>query len=336
MTGAARSLGVLAALLAGKAAVGSELEAYRVAYEAPEGCPSEAFFVHEVRARSENLRLAAPDELARVLRATVTAAGTGSTGTLEIVTVGGDRVRREVAADSCEEVVPALALVTALALDALARGEASPVAVDAKPAPALEPRPSQAPEPAPSPPTAPTPARRATARVELGALAVVATAVAPRAVIGLDAYVGVRSSDARGPGIRVAAALRRSRVVEVAERQARLELWAARAEACPFALEISGPLRMVPCGALEVGRLEGEGIAGGEVARARASSALWLAAGARARLEVPIERVLLVQLGGGLAATFARERFVFRDPEVVFHDVPAIAADGFAGLGMSF
>ena len=61
--------------------------------------------------------MATPGEAARAFVVTVTAETATIRGLLSITSLGGSVSRREVTGDTCSEVVSALALITALAID---------------------------------------------------------------------------------------------------------------------------------------------------------------------------------------------------------------------------
>lgn len=93
---------------------------FRVVYDAPLECPAVAAFVAQVAARSAHGRLAGDLEVARTFRVTVLRARAGFRG--EVAFRGGEAapVLRDFAAVDCRELADALALVTALAIDAQA------------------------------------------------------------------------------------------------------------------------------------------------------------------------------------------------------------------------
>ncbi len=104
-------------------------EAVRVRFDAPPGCPDGTRFFDEFRARARHVRAASSDEAALVLRVTVTRDG-GATGTLVVEEPTHATRPRIVRGRTCEEVVSALALAAALAIDphaamTLARSDAA-------------------------------------------------------------------------------------------------------------------------------------------------------------------------------------------------------------------
>ena len=89
----------------------------RLDYEtAGGGCPGAAVFLDEIQWRTDQARVVGPAEAALEVRARVVRRGPVTRGRLVLGT-GKDAIVREVEGASCEEVVSALALITALALD---------------------------------------------------------------------------------------------------------------------------------------------------------------------------------------------------------------------------
>jgi hypothetical protein len=94
----------------------SFLEA-EVRYEAPASCPERDMFLARVAERRSQPRTApSPD-----VQVTITSQGTGFTARL-VLRSGESSVSRQVSGEVCEEVASAIALVTALALDAHVQG----------------------------------------------------------------------------------------------------------------------------------------------------------------------------------------------------------------------
>lgn len=134
----------------------------RIEYVAPATCPDEARVLEEIRARTPHLRLAAEGEPARSLRVRIDAAAASFHGSLTITEPGGSSMRRELDGPTCDAVVSALALVSALTVDPLALANPAPIdlaAATAQPiaapftpaAPVAPPPPTPDPTPMPAP-----------------------------------------------------------------------------------------------------------------------------------------------------------------------------------------
>ena len=106
-------------------------------YHAYEGCPSERQFLEQVVGRAAKTELASERARGRKFVVTVTTQRKDTLGKLEIAS-GGSTASREVKGLNCSEVVSALALFTALAIDPNA--SATPVASREKHRPSGEQR----------------------------------------------------------------------------------------------------------------------------------------------------------------------------------------------------
>lgn len=125
----------LAIVLAAPGASAADTEPIRVRFEAPDGCPGEAAFLDQVRARTAKARVAAPGEKARTFAVRLTQEGRSIHGRLAIEESSAQTELREITAERCAEVVSALALITALAVDPQA-STAPPARLPAPPLPA--------------------------------------------------------------------------------------------------------------------------------------------------------------------------------------------------------
>ena len=92
-------------------------------YQAPDSCPGAERFVSEVADLTQKAQFASDDALPidRELSITISAAGAGFSGVIRLEDETGTS-RREIDGESCEEVVGALALAFALAVDPDALG----------------------------------------------------------------------------------------------------------------------------------------------------------------------------------------------------------------------
>ncbi len=121
-------------------------EPLAVAYEAPDGCPTSSAFFREVSARTTRARAAQPNERARVMHVVVTKRGEEHSGRLWIEDASTASTARSVSGKTCAEVVGALALIGALAVDP--RASTAPIAAAAVTDPARDPPTRDAPPPA--------------------------------------------------------------------------------------------------------------------------------------------------------------------------------------------
>lgn len=353
--GAAACVAILA--IAGAARAQSEApEPLAIAYEAPEGCPSASAFFREITARTTRARAAQPGERARVMHVVVTKRGADHAGRLWIEDANASSSSRSVGGRTCGEVVGALALIGALAVDPRAstapiaaasvseparRDPASPGAPpEDKAAPAVDPQPSpepprareREPDVAALPPVASSPPS-ARGRFEVGVQAEVATFAGPvpsGRIFG-DVSIGPREG-LFAPAFRLSFA----RSLDVDEAAAiggaTLRFTTGGLEVCPIRVVIARPLAFRPCGGGSAGLLEasGTGVAG-SVDRSRP----WVAVSALGRLVWEPLSWLDVELEAGAAAPLYRESFFFA-PSVPVYEAPPIAFLTRAGVGVRF
>jgi hypothetical protein len=110
--------GTVISVVLAQALSSARVEPIRIAYHSAPRCPSEAQFLAEVSSRTALARRATRGEAAREFVIDVAERpGASLSGALEIRSVDGVVNRREIAGSDCSEVVSALALMVALAVD---------------------------------------------------------------------------------------------------------------------------------------------------------------------------------------------------------------------------
>lgn len=97
-------------------------ELVRIAYDAPADCPSRDVFLARVRSRVGTAWEAPPEGAARAVQVTVVRESGKSAGRLAFVDENGRPVHRAVSGATCDDVVSAIALVTALAIESRLAG----------------------------------------------------------------------------------------------------------------------------------------------------------------------------------------------------------------------
>jgi hypothetical protein len=111
-------LALLLLMAAGLPSLASaEPERIRIQFSAPKQCPDGSAFIRALRQRTGRFQLGAGAEETRVFVATITGADPLVAGRLEIRGRGKDLSVRRVSGKTCDEVMEALALMTALAID---------------------------------------------------------------------------------------------------------------------------------------------------------------------------------------------------------------------------
>jgi hypothetical protein len=323
-------------------------EPVHLSYAAPLGCPTEAEFHALVAARTTHLLRPGATGAARSFTITIDAAPGRARGALVIREASGREATREVPGEDCREVAEALALITAVAIDADARDPAAaspPVPLTPPSAPAIAR--SEPPRPAF---TAPTPGfsqpRRAAApywRLSVGTHLVVTGAVAPDPLFGLQllADVTLFSDWALAPTFRLSFVRGRSALASTDDGYARFTWLAGRLEVCPSTWPRSaaspraaGPVRVgiSPCALLDLGALTGEG---SNTLDAADETRPWVAPGLLGRLQLDLFRALLLEVEAGVTFPLLKYRYYFSPTTTVF-TVPTAALFGGLGVGARF
>ncbi len=319
-------------------------------YSADATCPSAADFEGAVRERVRRVRLARQGEIAREYRVTVRQAGAQRVARLEFVDANGTAIAREVAADECNAAVRAIALVTALAIDAVVPEESASAASgepQSAPAPAPEPAPNgdTAPRPEPKPLPAPSEQKRARAprtpaprpvapwqpKFELGVRATLTTPKAPRALFGAELF-GALESPSSAWLVQLGIAGERGTLVRIEPGEARFNFVGGRLEGCALRLALGSRFAAMPCVLLEAGAT----IAQGYIDESRTVVDPWLAVGPSGRLAWHWGRGSAVLEAGAIFPLTYRDRLVFGDvdaPQAEVHEIPLVGV--FAALGVA-
>jgi hypothetical protein len=312
-------------------------EPVRFDYLAPAGCPDAEVFASRVRERTTRARPGEPGELARTFVVEVHAEPEGASARLSFTDVRGTEVVRAVRGDTCDEVVSAIALVTALAIEA---GPSEPGATPPLPLPAPA---SVAPAPAK---TAPPPEpRRALRRPlpdvvawSLGIQTSVTSWLGPPPNLGVGAFGEVGRYE--GPSARLTLLGATSHTLVEVEgepsappRRADFLALIARLEGCPLAAQLGAGFRAIPCLAVGIGRLEGEGQRG-TVEAATSKAIFWAELVPTLRFDWTLADSLVFFVEGELGVPLVRHDFGFVAPKQTAFSVPAVG--GGAALGMAW
>ena len=314
----------------------AEEQPLRLEYEAHAGCPDALSFFWHVRARTQRVRLAEPNELALLASVHITVDGSESVGRLELPgpEPEGQSFVREVRASSCEEVVLALSLVLALAYDPDA---VQTFSQPAPPPPVAEPPPA----PPPPPPIAPPPRpERSLWRAAFGVQGhllggVVASSLEPAG----SAFVEVGHSDGLFSPTLTASfvfAPSESGISDI-DPTARIRYLGGRLSLCPIQVAIMTRLELAPCVGLDVGRLYGSTEVRDSLGE---QGKTWSAALFAARLRWNFSERFFGETSAGFGVTLTSrpDGFVLegRSGEESVFDVPRVVSDFGLGLGVYF
>lgn len=350
------SLGSAARASDAAEAATSDLEAIRIEYEAPAGCPSAGEFKRRVFARTGSARLVAEGEQARVFRITLRRTSGGITGTLVILEPNGSSMERAVTGEHCSELATVLALASALAIDPraelapdqqLEEGEyANAPWTPEQSEPASESPSSRAPPPAAAPPASPSalpsvsdapqwptgigrsPRTRRQWHLALGARG--AFGLSPAFAPGATALLSV-AGERSAWGVELAATV--AYPAQVNSGRAQLRYWVARPQWCPWFAEWAGRLTLGPCLVAEVGTIEGRA---SQVAGPRRHWRVWVNLELAARLRWLFAKPWFVELDAGVGSPITRYHFIFTDPETTVYEVPVINTTLAVRLGYRF
>jgi hypothetical protein len=317
----------------------------RIEYEAPAGCPDERAFEGQVRGRSSRISVTAGGET--VVRVRIAGRGKRASGEVTLADASGRESKRSVDG-TCTDVVAALALIAALALDPTASTEREAPAPAASTAPAPSPPASSAPPPAASAstkPPAPAVSAPAAASSEqaavtaatphtwawsIGAHAGVTGGVTPDVLFTVPVLldVSLRAKGLFAPALR----LRFERSGSGGTGPTADFSWTTGSlDLCPIAFS-PGPLRFWPCVRAEAGALEAAGVG---VSPTRTSVRPWVTLGLEVRVRLAIVGPIFAEIEGGAFAPLVRDRF-FLEPAATIHTTPAVAPAGAAGIGVTF
>lgn len=305
-------------------------EPVHLSYDAFDGCPSSAEFFELVRARTPRAELAPADRRATRYEIALSPQGDAVSGRLVVIEPDGPQRSREVSGESCGDVASALALVVALAIDP-----------DATSAPAPPPAPPPTTPPAPPAPPSKPPVEAPRRWLAGGQLAGTGLTGAASA-LGFGAFLEHNP----GPGglplprLRLTALFARESFsfegsddprglnsINGRSRDARVDLFAARLEGCPFVLAVWSSLHLVPCAGVELGVLRAQSDAMSE-----ASRGLWLAPVVTSRVQWLLGRRLVIEAQASGVWPLIDHHFVLEAPRTVVQSTPGVSL--FAGLGL--
>jgi hypothetical protein len=318
-------------------------EPIRLAYRSEGLCPSGEQFFSDVRARTDKIRPATGSELARTLNVEVEEGPSESRGSLSMAgTDGTTSSTRTVRAKTCRDVMTALALVAALAIDPEARtSPLSPLVASADAGPPLVP-PSKDAGAAPAT-DAGTPDRalipvaaRSAGMADAGPPVAESRPSLTRFSVGFGAegssVLGVRPALSvtlgfawvRDSVVSPAFLLRLTRSFQGTSVQTRgsanVTFSAAAIEPCPLAFRLGEAFALLPCARIAFGFVEAEGSG-----VTTPSSALrgWGDVGAHLRASLRLGGPVFLDAHGGARFPLFRDRF-FVDQNTTLYEAPAV------------
>jgi hypothetical protein len=332
------SLVLAASAAAGAAEADAESKPVEVKLDGPEGCSSADAFFSSLRSRTVHVRRAAPDEPRTMVHVRLGRERGRVVGELRVVDDRGQTDTRKLQGASCDDVVQALSLTVALALDPTAVLSAPPTgpSADATGAPAepvAAPTPASPPSPNPSgsaQTSSPSPSRPVPG-AELGAglvgLTVISGGVSPG--VGLAARKILGREGTFRPALGLALVYARNDVLQ-SPQTAQVALLSVGATACPLRLTAS-ILTVQPCVLVLAGWLRATGR---QVTHVASVDRSWLSAGMTLRAAAFLGRGFSLELEGGITAPLLKRRFFATVPSNVVAETPTISP--IVGIGLTY
>jgi hypothetical protein len=307
-------------------------------------------FFREIVARTTRARAALPGDHARTLRVLVGRRGEAFAGRLWIEEAATSSRAREVKGKTCGEVIGALGLIAALAVDPSA-------SVASRPEPQAAPPSASAPDAGPREQTATGPAaHRELAQdaqpagrrtpIQLGAGAQGEVAMIADAVFAGRLFADLEVGDSARtwtPSFRVALGRSLDTQRRASSGGATLRFTQASVDVCPLRAAIVASIAVRPCVGASGGVLEAQGT---DVNGAPPHSRPWTSALAHARLTWSPFAALAVEVEAGAVVPLHRDSFFVRvvegssagmaSSEVDVYRAPPVAFVTRAGIGVRF
>jgi hypothetical protein len=327
-----------------------------VQFEGPTGCSGAGAFFASLRLRAAHVRAAEGDESRTTLQVRLTRERGRVVGELRTIDGSGASDTRKVQGATCDDVVQALSLTAALALDPTAVLSVSPVEADAdaaastrtatpvaaspptpgrdktpiveKPPEPVSEKPQElAPVPAAIEPSPPRPVPSFEAGAGLLGLALLSGNFSPG--IELEVHKNLGHGRVFHPALGLAFVYARNDVLQTPSAAA-ATLAAAGASACPVRVGASF-LTLQPCAAMWGGLLK---TAGRQLTNENSVNRLWLSAGLSLRLLAFLGHGLSLHLEGGFQSPLIRRRYFATLRRNVIAETPLLSP--VVGLGLTY
>jgi hypothetical protein len=311
-----RCFGATTTLLLGLAtsrSAGAQVEPIRLTYHASGGCPDETRFRDELRRHGPQSRGAGSAEAARAFDVDVSTARDESRGDLRITGVDGSTSQREVTGKTCDEVVAALALMTALAIDPQAgadegtgHSERAPDGPPARSEPVVAPAvpdvvgPPSRRDPSSLPPQPP--------RWGIGLQGQTVAVLGSQWESGGGAFVdlAIGGSDPFGASFRASVSVAAANPSFGQGIGAQIVWLSAGVQACASSRPFGVALALQLCAGVDAGILDTRGAG---LANDASDARPWVAPGALGRIQWSLPGGVWVEAGGGLSVPL--DRYVF-------------------------
>ena len=316
-----------------------------VQFDGPEGCSGADAFLSNLRSRTDRVRRALADEPHTIVQVRLSRGHGQVAGELRMIDDRGETDTRKVQGASCDEVVQALSLTAALALDpgalllvpsaapgtdaAATDGAAKPAVVRTAQEEAASPAAVTAAQTPSAWPSRPVP------DIELGAglvgFALLTGSFSPGIGVAVRKNLGRDDSRDRTfrPTLGLALAYLRNDVWH-SPRDAEVALAAMGATVCPLRGTAS-ILTVQPCVHVLAGWLSASGR---QVTHVSTVDRSWFSAGLTVRTAAFLGRGFSLELEGGISAPLVKRRFFATTPSNVVAETPTISP--IVGVGLTY
>jgi hypothetical protein len=311
----------------------TEIRPIRIDIDAPEGCSGADAFFGSLRSRTDRVRQAEGNEPQTTLQVRLTRVRGRVVGELRIVDSGGGTDTRKVQGENCEDVVQALSLTAALALDPSARLTApatAPATVAASAA-----TPATIPVPAAKPTATPTPAARPVEEVEKAAhpsprmptvefgggpvgLGVLSEKLSPGVTLSVRKTLG--GDGGFHPTLGLAIVYARNDLLP-SQHIAQAALASFVGTFCPLRWT-AGVFTFQPCAMVLAGWLSASGH---HLSQANTVDRLWTSVGGSARTALYVGGGVAIELETGISAPIPKRKFFVTIPGNVVAETPTIS-----------
>ena len=329
------ALSVLAALAS------TDATGVRIELDAPADCATAEGFYEKVRSRTERVRPVVEGEAGVRVVVRITRVGAKAHGELRVIGESGESDTRRVDGSTCTEVVEALSLTVALAVDPTARlvppgASSSPSSGDTTargPAVAATPaeRDAPQPEPEPEPPTEPEPRERAL-ETRLGVKILAMNQVTPYVSFGGGGSLRFVMPWGAATSFGIAVVHVQNDLFSTADN-ASIRSTLVELSACPKRFLDPSVFTLEPCITGLGGTLAASGR---DVASSSDVSRSYFALGGKLIGAAALGKGWAVELEAGMAVPLARRRFVILEPRRQVGETPSISALGGVGLAYAF
>ncbi len=317
------ALSVLAALASTEPALQTDGTGIRIELDAPADCATAEAFYEKVRSRTERVRPVLEGEAGVRVVVRLTRVGTKAHGELRVIGEHGESDTRRVDGASCTEVVEALSLTVALAVDPTARLVPPEAASNSK-------VPEAAPPPPPAEPPPPLPPPERALETRLGAMLLAMGQVTPYVSFGASLSLRFVMPTEASSSFGIAILHLRNDLFAPADNAA-IRSTLFQLSGCPKRFGAPESFTLEPCITGLGGWL---GATGRDVAHSSDVVRSYFTLGGTLLGSAALGKGWYAELSVGFAVPLVRRRFVVLEPRRQVGETPSFSALG--GLGITY